>query len=156
MIEIIFSEEHLRRFGKRRARVLEVGGHVHAVKHAGSPAHDGIGSQLIRESETWSKVVSVHWRVATTGSWKDARTSDFANLPELRKQPRGIPVEGHVDSRISSEIVELEPILPFCVRCAPFVAQPKVKRQLGSRLPVVLHKESSLFRFVGNCGNQMY
>src|SRR5207247_682039 len=71
-----------------------------------------IRSKLIGEAKARSEVVSVHRRVATTGTWEEARASDRANLSKAKLRVVGVQVatERSVDSCIYSELVQLEEV----------------------------------------------
>src|SRR5438067_2357837 len=89
VVEIVFGEEHVRRFREGRAGILEICGYIHSVEDAGTTTQHGVGFQSVGEAKTRREVISIHGRVAAPGSWKNARTSDLANLPKLLYQRRG-------------------------------------------------------------------
>src|SRR5438128_12623595 len=110
---------------------------------------------MIGEAKAWSEVIAVHWRVATAGSWKDARATNLANLSKVKLPVVGVQVatERNVDSCVSSEIVELEAVESLGVGSAPLVAQSEIQIQLGRSLPVIQHEERGVLRFVRHGGN---
>src|SRR5881396_3153692 len=153
--EIVFGEEHTRRFRECRTGVLEISGYVHAIEDSCATAQYRIGSKLIGEAKARSEVVSVHRRVATTGTWEEARASDLANLSKVKLRVVGVQVatERNVDSCVSSEIVELEAVESLGVGSTPLVAQSEIQSQLGRSLPVIQHEERGVLRFVRHGGN---
>src|SRR6266536_1435261 len=157
LCEIVFVEMHNRRFREGRTGILEISGHVHAVKDSGATTQHGIGSELIGEAQTRSKIVSIHRRVAMAGAGKDARPSNLADLPKVKRRVAGVLVaaQRNVDTRVSSEIVELQPVVALRVGSAPLIAQADIDRQLWHNLPIVLHVEGGLFRFVRYRGDQV-
>src|SRR5437016_10305899 len=112
---------------------------------------------MIGEAKAWSEVIAVHWRVATAGSWKDARATNLANLSKVKLRVVGVQVatERNVDSCVSSEIVELEAVESLGVGSTPLVAQSEIQSQLGRSLPVIQHEERGVLRFIRDRWNEM-
>ena len=52
------------------------------------------------------------------------------------------------DTRIASEITELDAVVAFVVGRAPFVAQAQIERELRVNFPVVLEVKTGLSRSV--------
>src|SRR5205823_1766465 len=146
--EIVFSEKHTGSFRVPRASVLEIRGHIHAVKDSRSATQNSIRSKLVGKTKARSEVVSIHWRVATARICKDACAANLADLPKINLRVVGvagvvqISVHWNVDACISGEVIELESVEALGVGSAPLVAQSEVERQFRCSLPVVLHQES--------------
>ena len=142
-------------FAKAGPGVLEIGGDVHPVEDARPAPQHRVGGELIGKSQTRSKIVSIHRRVAMAGVRKHRGSLDFPDLPKLRERSRGIAIHWNADSRVPREIAELKPVVAFAIWRAPLVAQAKIDGQLGRDLPVILHVEGGLFRLVGHRGNDV-
>src|SRR5207302_11310781 len=100
-------------------------------------------------------VVSIHRRVQTTRTRKQARALNFADLTKLGERSRLIAVHGNADSCVSAEVIKLEPVESLGIGSAPLIAQSKIQSQFGSSLPVVLHEEGGFLRFVRYGWDQM-
>src|SRR5262249_15013026 len=137
VVEIVFGEKHLRCFREARPSILEIGGHVHAVKKSRTATQYGIRGKLIGETEARSPVVPIHRGIATVGSCRDGRAPNLADLSKLGERSCLIAVHRNADSRVSSEIAELEPVESLGVRSAPLVAQSEIQSKLRRSLPVV-------------------
>src|SRR5262249_47085869 len=148
VLEIILGEEHVRGFGECRTGILEVGRYVHAIKDSRTTTYYRIGGKLISKAKARSPVISIHRGIASARRWKDTRASDLANLTKLGEGSRLITVEWNADSRVSSEVVELEPVESLGVWSAPLVSQPEIERQFRCSFPIVLHEKCSFFRFI--------
>src|SRR6266567_7126746 len=69
---------------KRRARVLEVGGNIHAVENAGAAANDGVRSQLVGKAQPRRKVIAIHFAVSVIAIGKNRGADHVADLSEVK------------------------------------------------------------------------
>src|SRR3954447_414183 len=87
---VVLGGEERGFFGKRRSRILEVRGNVHAIEDASTASHHRVRRQLKGKTQAGREVVAIGFCTATVGRGEDRSPEDVANLAEVEAGVRRI------------------------------------------------------------------
>src|SRR5579859_1155758 len=151
-LKIVIRHDYVVGVAKCRAHELEVGGNVQAIVDAGAAANYGPWSESVSKTEARRDVVAVdrNIAIARTGEYRGAHQISRARQQILHPGIRRSDGIRQRNAAVAGEIAELNIVVAFVVRGAPFVAKAEVYGELRINFPIVLEIKSGFLGLVGD------